>query len=72
MQPGFHCQDNLEKKACAQLLPQPQEGLTSHGLIQRPASDTALYVTASLRGDGGCGDYGDFWWTGVIESKHEA
>ncbi len=61
MQPGFHCQDHLEKKAHAQLLPQPQEGLTSHGLIRHPASDTALYVTASLRGEGGSGDDGDCW-----------
>ncbi len=36
MRPDSHCQDNLEKKACAQLLPQPHEGLTSHGLLQRP------------------------------------
>lgn len=42
----FHCQDNL-KKTWAQLLPQPQEGLTSRGLTHCPASDAALYVTAS-------------------------
>lgn len=53
----FHCQDHLEKKACAQLLPQPQEGLTSHCLTHCPASDTALCVTASLH----CGGKGDWW-----------
>lgn len=42
-----HCQDNLEK-TCLQLLPQPQEGLTSHSLTHCPAPDTALYVTASF------------------------
>lgn len=52
MWPGFHCHDNLEKKISAQLLPQPQEGLTSHGLTHCPASDTALYVPASLHCDG--------------------
>lgn len=57
----FHCQDNLEKKACGQLLPLPQEGLTSDGLSHRPASNTALYVTASLGGGGGSGDDGDCW-----------
>lgn len=40
------CQDNLEK-TCPQLLPQPQEGLTSHSLTHCRAPDTALYVTAS-------------------------
>lgn len=47
MQPVFHCQDNLEKKACGQLLPQPQEGLTSPILSRHPACVKALYVTAS-------------------------
>lgn len=63
MLPGFHCQDNLEKEACAQLLPQPQEGLTSLGLIHPPASEPALCVTASFRSDGGGGDDGDCWET---------
>lgn len=40
------CQHNLEK-TCPQLLPQPQEGLTSHSLTHCRAPDTALYVTAS-------------------------
>lgn len=46
-----HCQDNLEE-TCPQLLPQPQEGLTSHSLTHCRAPDTALYVTASWN-DGG-------------------
>lgn len=52
-----HCQDNLEK-TCPQLLPQPQEGLTSHSLTHCPAPDTALYVTASSHGGGGGGGVG--------------
>lgn len=59
------CQDHPEKKACAQLLPQPQEGLTSHCLTHCPASDTALCVTASLH----CGGRGNFCWGEGIEGK---
>lgn len=50
-----HCQDNLEE-TCPQLLPQPQEGLTSHSLTHCRAPDTALYVTASWN-DGGASVY---------------
>lgn len=52
----LHCQDNL-KKTWAQLLPQPQEGLTSRGLTYCPASDAALCVTASTC----CGRRGGCW-----------
>ncbi|KAI4827642.1 hypothetical protein KUCAC02_031025, partial [Chaenocephalus aceratus] len=45
--------DNLGKEACGQLLPQPQEGLTSRGLTPTQplrSLQHTLYVSASLGG----------------------
>lgn len=56
-QPGFNCQDNLEKKACGQLLPQPHWGFMSRGLSHSPSCDTDLWVPAASRAGGDANSY---------------